>query len=149
MKRLQEFTAHLSPAGSAFGLWGTFMLKGWDGPWQGSGELKVHSGTGQTFNGGEPSVLEVSVWPGVTLEHRDVERDPGKRPNWKWRATCHDLKEEREWGRYGGRNKRKEKRDKERLERWIVVLPVAQPVRWCHLNFEMTPLKLREVKWLS
>lgn len=38
----------------------------------GSGELTVHAGTGQAFNGGEPSVLEVSVWPGVTLEHRDV-----------------------------------------------------------------------------
>lgn len=42
--------------------------------------------------------------------------------------------------------KEEEEKEGERRESWSRVLPVAQPVEWCHLHFEMTSLKLREVK---
>lgn len=45
-----------------------------------------------------------------------------------------------ERGRYERRKKGKEKREKERMERGMIVFPAAQPMRWCHLNFEITSL---------
>lgn len=55
------------------------------------------------------------------------------------------LKEERERERKMWK-KEEEEQEGERRENWIRVLPVAQPVEWCHLHFEMMSLKLREVK---
>lgn len=58
------------------------------------------------------------------------------------------LKEERASERKMGKREEEEK-EGGRRESWIRVLPVAQSVKWCHLNFEVTSLKLREVKCLS